>query len=413
MQLAHMLRTEKRSVTTKASVLYDQFTGHEVVMKRSKAVPPWLSAVLVGGTLGALILLERRRPLRRRTNESKLRRDARNLAVATLAAATVHLVEKPLTLPLMRLVEGRRFGLLKQLPLPVWMEVPLAVGLLDYTLYLWHILTHEVPFLWRFHQVHHVDLDMDASTALRFHSGEVTASVAWRAAQIVLIGVSPLALSIWELALLLEIMFHHSNVELPPAAERWLGKLIVTPRMHGIHHSIVARGNQLELVQRSDGMGPAARDAPAGRAAGASHNRGARISRSEGCDLAKNRRHALRSAAAQLATAREQRTRSRPHRRNQPMTRGIRWVGGSRSDCIVSSRDSDQIRTRDGARSLWFERTLNSTRVVFSLCGPRTSQLAQFGTMHAVARRALPWRFWPQTRRARKYDPITSTAANT
>jgi sterol desaturase/sphingolipid hydroxylase (fatty acid hydroxylase superfamily) len=117
--------------------------------------------------------------------------------------------------------------------------VALAVLLMDYTLYLWHVLTHRLPLLWRFHVVHHVDLDLDASTALRFHAGELAISTAWRAGQVLLIGVSPLSLFFWQTFLLLSILFHHSNVRLPFATERWLNHLIVTPRMHGIHHSIV------------------------------------------------------------------------------------------------------------------------------------------------------------------------------
>ena len=96
-----------------------------------------------------------------------------------------------------------------------------------------------MPWLWRFHAVHHVDLDLDASTAIRFHFGELTQSVAWRAAQIVLIGVTPLSLSVWQAALIPSILFHHSNVRLSEATERLLSRFMVTPRMHGIHHSAV------------------------------------------------------------------------------------------------------------------------------------------------------------------------------
>ena len=206
-------------------------------MTRSK-VPGWLSGLLVGGAFCALVWLERRYPLRRSV-EPKLRRNGRNLAVAALSAAAIRLAEKPVTRPLTALVERRRWGMLKRLPLPRWLEVPLAVALLDYTLYLWHVLVHRVPCLWRFHQPHHVDLDLDASTALRFHFAEMLASVPWRAAQVVVLGVSPLALSVWQTATLVEILFHHSNVELPVEVERWLCRLIVTPRLHGIHHSIV------------------------------------------------------------------------------------------------------------------------------------------------------------------------------
>jgi sterol desaturase/sphingolipid hydroxylase (fatty acid hydroxylase superfamily) len=205
---------------------------------RKREVPAWLSGTLVVGAFGLLWLLERRRPLRPEV-EPKLRRNARNLAVAAMAAATLQLVERPVTKQLTSLVERRGWGLLKLVRLPRWLEVALAVVLLDYTLYLWHVVSHRAPFLWRFHVAHHVDLDLDASTAFRFHFGELTLATGWRAAQITLIGVSPLALSVWQTLLLLSITFHHSNVRLPVETERRLNRFIVTPRMHGIHHSVV------------------------------------------------------------------------------------------------------------------------------------------------------------------------------
>ena len=203
---------------------------------KERGVPAWLSAPLLLGAAGLLVWLERRRPLRRAV-ESTRRREARNLAVAAAGAAALSLTERPLADALTSLVERRRWGLLKVLRLPRAAEVAAAVVLLDYTLYLWHVLTHRVPFLWRFHLVHHVDLDLDASTALRFHFAELAVSVPWRAAQILLIGVSPLAFSVWQTLLLVSILFHHSNVRLPVELERRINLLVVTPRMHGIHHS--------------------------------------------------------------------------------------------------------------------------------------------------------------------------------
>jgi sterol desaturase/sphingolipid hydroxylase (fatty acid hydroxylase superfamily) len=205
---------------------------------RGRRVPAWLSAPLVVGAFGLLAWLERRRPLRRAV-EPKLRREARNLMVAAAAAAALQLTEKPVAGALSSLVERRRWGLLKVMRLPAWLEVASACVLLDYTLYLWHVLAHRSPFLWRFHLVHHVDLDLDASTALRFHFAELVLSVPWRAGQILLIGVSPPALSVWQTLLFVSILFHHSNVELPVGLERRLSRLVVTPRVHGIHHSAV------------------------------------------------------------------------------------------------------------------------------------------------------------------------------
>jgi sterol desaturase/sphingolipid hydroxylase (fatty acid hydroxylase superfamily) len=201
--------------------------------------PTWINATLAVGAFGALVWLERRRPLRRRLVEAKLTRDARNLAVAGVAAAALQLAERPVVERLTVLVERRKVGLLKQAALPRALEIASAVVLLDYTLYVWHVLTHRVSWLWRFHLVHHADLDLDASTALRFHFGELLFSVAWRAAQVLLIGVSPHSYTVWQNLLFVSILFHHSNVRLPVEVERRLSLLFVTPRMHGIHHSTV------------------------------------------------------------------------------------------------------------------------------------------------------------------------------
>ncbi|MBA3767044.1 MAG: sterol desaturase family protein [Acidobacteria bacterium] len=205
---------------------------------KKRRVPAWLSAPVIVGAFGLLWLLERRRPLRRAV-EPKLKRNVRNLVVAGAAAAAIQFVERPLTQPLTALVERRKWGLLKLVRLPKWLEVTLAVILLDYTLYMWHVLTHKAPLLWRFHVAHHVDLDLDASTALRFHFGELAISTGWRAAQVLLIGVTPFSLSVWQTFLLLSVLFHHSNVRLPIDVERKLNRFIVTPRMHGIHHSMI------------------------------------------------------------------------------------------------------------------------------------------------------------------------------
>jgi sterol desaturase/sphingolipid hydroxylase (fatty acid hydroxylase superfamily) len=202
-------------------------------------IPGWLSAAIVSGIFMGLVLLEWRRPLRKKTSEPKLRRNVRNMFVAGTSAVAVMLTSTPVTTPLTKWVHRRNWGLLKSLRLPCWLEVPLALILLDYSLYLWHVAFHKVPFLWRFHQVHHVDLDMDASTAIRFHFGEMAISTGLQTFQILTIGVSPLTFSIWKIWLISEVIFHHSNVELPFPVERWLCKIIVTPRMHGIHHSLV------------------------------------------------------------------------------------------------------------------------------------------------------------------------------
>jgi sterol desaturase/sphingolipid hydroxylase (fatty acid hydroxylase superfamily) len=205
---------------------------------QDQRIPGWLSGIVVLGVFAAVAWSETRRPLRRQEHD-KARRDLRNLAVAALSAGTLQALERPVVDPLSRQVEARRLGLLKQFDLPPAVETALAVVLMDYTLYLWHVMTHRVPFLWRFHVVHHCDLDMDASTALRFHFAEMALSVPYRAAQVGLLGIAPRPLSIWQSFLFVCILFHHSNLRLPVWLERRLAFLLVTPRMHGIHHSIV------------------------------------------------------------------------------------------------------------------------------------------------------------------------------
>jgi sterol desaturase/sphingolipid hydroxylase (fatty acid hydroxylase superfamily) len=189
------------------------------------------------GVAGTVLLLERTRRARGFV-ERRSTHTARNLIVAGLAAATVHVLEAPLVVPVARVVARRRWGLVQIVPGPTWLRDLAAILLLDYTLYIWHIIVHKSPSLWRFHLVHHVDLDLDASTGLRFHAGEIAASIPWRAAQIVAIGVSPSALTIWQTVTIGSVLFHHSNTRLTDRSERILSWIVATPRMHAIHHSI-------------------------------------------------------------------------------------------------------------------------------------------------------------------------------
>jgi sterol desaturase/sphingolipid hydroxylase (fatty acid hydroxylase superfamily) len=184
------------------------------------------------------MLAERRRPLRRPV-EPGPERVARNATIGGLSAVVTTMTETAWVMPLARQVAARRLGLVHWLPLGPRGRFVLGLLLLDYTLYVWHWLNHRVPALWRFHLAHHVDLDLDASTGLRFHCAEMALSGIFRAVQVLAIGADPRTLAAWEKALVASVVFHHSNLRLPQALEAWLGRVIVTPRMHGIHHSIV------------------------------------------------------------------------------------------------------------------------------------------------------------------------------
>lgn len=202
----------------------------------SRPVPLLLSGAAVGGAFIALSIAERLWPLRRRV-EPEARHLVRNLAVAALGGLVVGGLERPLTAPLASFVHRRHWGLTGRLHRWPRLQLAASLALLDYTLFHWHRLTHRVHFLWRFHSVHHADLDLDASTALRFHLGELLLSVPYRAMQVLILGTSPRALTLWQLLVALGILFHHSNLRLPERVDTLLAHLVVTPRMHGIHHS--------------------------------------------------------------------------------------------------------------------------------------------------------------------------------
>jgi len=214
----------------------------EAIAEERRQRTPAARAALVGGLLAAaglaILVAERRRPLRRRTQKEPGRL-ARNVAMGAMSMAVVAVVENPVIRPLAERAERRRRGLVQLLPAPAWVRDAAAILLMDYTIYLWHVATHRAPWLWRFHLVHHVDLDLDASSALRFHAADMAISTPYRAAQVALIGASPRALQLWQSWFFLSVLFHHSNVRLPARLERRLARLITTPRMHGIHHSAV------------------------------------------------------------------------------------------------------------------------------------------------------------------------------
>ena len=192
-------------------------------------------------SLGLLLfLLERVVPLRTRTR-ALLGRLVVNLAFSAFALATTALLVRPVVQASLGRVADRSFGLVHLVALPAPLRFVVAFLLMDLSFYYWHLLNHRVPLLWRFHNVHHMDPDLDVSTALRFHFGELAFSAGFRIVQILLIGVSAWIYLAYELLFQANTFFHYSNVRLPIRLERALNRVLVTPRMHGIHHSQVQR----------------------------------------------------------------------------------------------------------------------------------------------------------------------------
>ncbi|MCA1778251.1 MAG: sterol desaturase family protein [Xanthomonadaceae bacterium] len=199
-------------------------------------LPVWLLPLVVTVVFLLLFALERRFPLRK-TQRALWPRILVNVVMTGLAVATAAITVRPAVEQLLALSPEQHFGALALLELPIAVEFGIAFLLFDWSFYWWHRLNHRVPLLWRFHNVHHVDPDLDVTTAFRFHAVEIAYSSAFRATQVLLIGPAVWMYFMYELVFQVATVFQHSNVKLPVPLERALNRVLVTPRMHGVHHS--------------------------------------------------------------------------------------------------------------------------------------------------------------------------------
>ena len=124
---------------------------------------------------------------------------------------------------------------------PVWWNLALDLLLLDLWIYGWHRINHILPFLWRFHEVHHRDEMLDATSSVRFHFGEVVLSALVRGVVILIFSIPLTSVVVFETVVALATLFHHSNLRLPAGFESQLSRLIITPRLHWIHHHALRR----------------------------------------------------------------------------------------------------------------------------------------------------------------------------
>ena len=200
----------------------------------------WRPAAALG-TLLALLGWETAQPFFALFARSadRARHGALNLALGALNILVVALGFAALWLAVTQWAAARGFGLLPWLGLDPLARAALAVLLLDSWTYAWHRLNHRVPFLWRFHRLHHSDRAMDATTASRFHTGEIVLSSVLRVPVLALIGCRIEELALYEVLLFTVVQFHHANIGLPEWLDRPLRAVIVTPSMHKVHHSVV------------------------------------------------------------------------------------------------------------------------------------------------------------------------------
>ncbi len=133
------------------------------------------------------------------------------------------------------------WGLLNWLDWPIWLEVILAIVIFDCLIYWQHVLSHRIPFLWRLHRVHHSDRDIDVSTAIRFHPGEIALSMLLKIGAVYVLGPSAVAIILFEVILNGCALFNHSNISLGKRVDAVLRLFVVTPDMHRVHHSVIPR----------------------------------------------------------------------------------------------------------------------------------------------------------------------------
>ncbi len=169
---------------------------------------------------------------------SKSRRWFANLPLSIINGAVYHACYFTVIMGVIVLAADNQLGLLNSLSLPWWLQTALGIIILDFFIYIWHLLNHEVPFFWRFHRVHHSDMNMDVSTSNRFHLGELMLSGLLRLAVVYTFGISLTTYFLFEILVNLSIQFHHSSIRISPVFEKFWMLLLVPPSMHRIHHSV-------------------------------------------------------------------------------------------------------------------------------------------------------------------------------
>jgi sterol desaturase/sphingolipid hydroxylase (fatty acid hydroxylase superfamily) len=197
-----------------------------------------IRASLFMGLLGTMILCEFLAPRRVLTLPRKPRW-VTNISIVMTDIIVLRLLFPVAAVETAVIAQSRGLGMLNTIDIPVSVQVLIAIVLLDVLIYMQHVLFHLFPWLWRVHRVHHTDLDFDATTAVRFHPVEIILSMLIKMLGVILIGPPVIAVIIYEIILNGIAVFNHSNVDIPVRIDALLRRIIVTPDMHRVHHSVI------------------------------------------------------------------------------------------------------------------------------------------------------------------------------
>jgi len=187
--------------------------------------------------LALMILWEALVPCRER-RLSRWVRWPNNFAIVAVNTLVLRLLLPTAAVGLALVAESRDWGLFNAVSVPAWLAIPASVIVLDFAIYLQHVMFHAVPAFWRLHRMHHADLDFDVTTGARFHPIEILLSMVIKLAVVAALGPPALAVLIFEVLLNATSMFNHGNVSLPAHLDRPLRWIVVTPDMHRVHHSV-------------------------------------------------------------------------------------------------------------------------------------------------------------------------------
>jgi len=201
------------------------------------------SIIRLGSFAGMLIIMGVAESLwpRRTLTASKMRRWTSNVSMSFLSTILVRLILPLVPTGVALYCTTHGYGFFNLTTIPTSVAIVISVLFMDMVIYWQHVMFHRVPMLWRIHRMHHIDLDIDASTGIRFHPIEITMSMGIKLIVIFLLGPPALAVLIFEVALNGCALFNHANVRLPLPLDSFLRLLVVTPDMHRVHHSVDMR----------------------------------------------------------------------------------------------------------------------------------------------------------------------------
>ena len=175
---------------------------------------------------------------RRRLSTPKASRWFINLGIVIINTFILRILFPVAAVGVAIIATQRDWGLFNNVGIPHWGAVVLSVVILDFAIYLQHVLFHAVPILWRLHMMHHADLDFDLTTGSRFHPIEIVISMLIKIAVVILIGAPAVSVILFEVLLNATAMFNHGNFFIPLGIDRVLRLIVVTPDMHRVHHSV-------------------------------------------------------------------------------------------------------------------------------------------------------------------------------